>query len=56
MDKIGRAYGAGLAGAGFDPVSFIKKPQVILRIVSWVSDKFNLINFFSHHYLQYREY
>lgn len=33
----GGAYGAGKAGAPFDPVTFIKKPQVILRIVSWVS-------------------
>ncbi|XP_070579896.1 synaptogyrin-2-like isoform X2 [Ptychodera flava] len=32
----GGAYGAGKAGAPFDPVAFIKKPAVILRIVSWV--------------------
>lgn len=32
-----QAYGAGMAGGSFDPVSFIKRPQVILRIVSWVS-------------------
>ncbi|XP_045214490.1 synaptogyrin-2-like [Mercenaria mercenaria] len=31
-----QAYGAGMAGGSFDPVSFIKRPQVILRIVSWV--------------------
>lgn len=31
-----QAYGAGMAGVAFDPVSFIKRPQVILRIVSWV--------------------
>ena len=31
------AYGAGMAGAPFDPLSFIKKPQVIIRIVSVVS-------------------
>lgn len=40
MDKIGQigqAYGAGMAGAGFNPIAFIKKPQVILRIVAWVS-------------------
>ena len=30
------AYGAGMAGAPFDPLSFIKKPQVIIRIVSVV--------------------
>lgn len=28
------AYGAGLAGAPFDPVAYVKKPQVILRLVS----------------------
>ncbi|WAQ97303.1 SNG3-like protein [Mya arenaria] len=31
-----QAYGAGMAGGSFDPVEFIKRPQVILRIVSWV--------------------
>lgn len=37
MDKIGQAYGAGMAGAAaFDPVKFVKNPTVILRIVSWV--------------------
>ena len=30
------AYGGGLAGAPFDPVGFIKKPQVILRVISLV--------------------
>ena len=34
---IGGAYGAGKAGAPFDPLSYIKKPQVILRLVSLVS-------------------
>jgi len=33
-----QAYGAGMAGASFDPVSFVKRPQVILRIVSWVGN------------------
>ncbi|XP_066293096.1 synaptogyrin-3-like [Branchiostoma lanceolatum] len=32
----GGAYGAGKAGAAFDPVEFIKRPQVICRIISWV--------------------
>ncbi|CAF1256287.1 unnamed protein product [Rotaria sp. Silwood1] len=31
-----QAYGAGRAGSAFDPIGFIKKPQVILRIVAWV--------------------
>lgn len=35
---IGTAYGAGKAGAPFDPLVYIKKPQVILRLVSLVSD------------------
>ncbi|KAL3877269.1 hypothetical protein ACJMK2_035001 [Sinanodonta woodiana] len=32
----GGAYGAGMAGKAFDPIEYIKKPQVILRIASWV--------------------
>ncbi|CAF3538119.1 unnamed protein product [Rotaria socialis] len=31
-----QAFGAGRAGTPFDPIDFIKKPQSILRIVSWV--------------------
>ena len=30
------AYGAGMAGGAFDPMSFIRKPQVITRVVCWV--------------------
>ncbi|PVD39379.1 hypothetical protein C0Q70_02009 [Pomacea canaliculata] len=30
----GGAYGAGKAGAPFDPLTYIKKPQVILRLAS----------------------
>ncbi|XP_048871500.1 synaptogyrin-2b [Brienomyrus brachyistius] len=32
----GRAYGASLAGGSFDPVSFIQRPQTVLRLLSWV--------------------
>ncbi|XP_063286553.1 synaptogyrin-3 [Pelobates fuscus] len=32
----GSSFGAGRAGAGFDPVEFLKQPQTILRILSWV--------------------
>lgn len=32
------AYGASLAGGTFDLESFVKKPQTILRFLSWVSD------------------
>ncbi|XP_023670804.1 synaptogyrin-3 [Paramormyrops kingsleyae] len=31
-----RSFGAGRAGAAFDPVSFVKQPQTILRILSWI--------------------
>ncbi|UJR33703.1 hypothetical protein I4U23_021132 [Adineta vaga] len=31
-----QAFGAGRAGSAFDPIEFLKKPQVILRIVAWV--------------------
>ncbi|XP_059809563.1 synaptogyrin-1-like isoform X2 [Hypanus sabinus] len=30
------AYGAGKAGGAFDPVTFIRQPQTILRAVSWL--------------------
>ncbi len=32
-----QAFGAGRAGSTFDPIEFIKKPQVILRVVAWVN-------------------
>ncbi|XP_032896940.1 synaptogyrin-3 isoform X2 [Amblyraja radiata] len=32
----GGAYGAGKAGSGVDPIAFLKQPQTILRILSWV--------------------
>uniref|UniRef100_A0A8K9XRS6 Synaptogyrin 3a n=1 Tax=Oncorhynchus mykiss TaxID=8022 RepID=A0A8K9XRS6_ONCMY len=38
------SFGAGLAGAAFDPVSFIKQPTTILRVLSWV---FSLVVFAS---------
>ncbi|GFS19646.1 synaptogyrin [Elysia marginata] len=34
MATIGGAFGAGKAGGAFDPIEFIKRPQVILRCVS----------------------
>jgi len=37
MDGGGGAYGAGKAsGRAFDVLTFLRKPQVILRAVSWV--------------------
>lgn len=36
MESNSAAYGASLAGAGFDPVKFIKQPQTIIRFLSWV--------------------
>ncbi|GCC33078.1 synaptogyrin-3a isoform X1 [Chiloscyllium punctatum] len=32
----GGAYGAGKAGSALDPISFLKQPQTIIRILSWV--------------------
>ncbi|XP_076309133.1 synaptogyrin-1-like [Tachypleus tridentatus] len=32
----GRFYGAGKAGGSFDPLSFIQRPQVILRSFCWI--------------------
>lgn len=34
----GGAFGGGKAGAPFDPMSFIKKPPVILRALCLVSE------------------
>ena len=36
MESGGGAFGAGKAGGQFDPVTFIKKPQVIARLISLV--------------------
>lgn len=33
----GGAFGAGKAGGQFDPVAYVKKPQVIVRALSLVS-------------------
>ncbi|XP_033886720.1 synaptogyrin-3 [Acipenser ruthenus] len=30
------SFGAGRAGGAFDPVAFIKQPQTVLRILSWI--------------------
>ncbi len=35
-----QAYGAGRAGSVFDPIEFIKKPQVILRVLAWVCNRY----------------
>nr|XP_006637215.1 PREDICTED: synaptogyrin-3 [Lepisosteus oculatus] len=35
MEGVG-SFGAGRAGGAFDPVAFIKQPQTILRILSWI--------------------
>jgi hypothetical protein len=35
-----QAFGAGRAGSVFDPIEFIKKPQVILRLVAWVYNSY----------------
>ncbi|TSK31308.1 Synaptogyrin-3 [Bagarius yarrelli] len=35
MDGVG-SFGAGRAGAEFDPISFIQQPQTILRILAWI--------------------
>jgi len=39
MDGVG-SFGAGRAGAAFDPFAFIQQPQTILRILSWVRHLF----------------
>ncbi|XP_067288008.1 synaptogyrin-2b [Pseudorasbora parva] len=36
MESSSVAYGASLAGAGFDLIKYIKQPQTIIRFLSWV--------------------
>lgn len=43
VSNVDGAYGSGMAGAGFDPLGFIKKPQVILRVVSVVSRNLTIL-------------
>ncbi|XP_049895633.1 synaptogyrin-1-like [Epinephelus moara] len=31
-----QAYGAGKAGGAFDPLTFIRQPQTIVRIICWL--------------------
>lgn len=38
MEGVG-AYGGGKAGGSFDPITFVQRPQVILRALCWVSVK-----------------
>ncbi|GLV44617.1 Synaptogyrin [Carabus blaptoides fortunei] len=35
MEGVG-AYGGGKAGGSFDPITFVQRPQVILRAVCWL--------------------
>lgn len=35
--NVGGAYGGGKAGASFDPLTFVQRPQVLLRAICWVS-------------------
>ncbi|KAK7939798.1 hypothetical protein WMY93_003124 [Mugilogobius chulae] len=36
FENANTAYGDSFAGGAFDPASFFKKPQTILRIICWV--------------------
>lgn len=59
--NVGGAYGGGKAGASFDPITFVQRPQVVLRAVCWVSfskalpfdfrsvEKSNMPNLFENH-------
>ncbi|KAF7278757.1 synaptogyrin [Rhynchophorus ferrugineus] len=35
MEGVG-AYGGGKAGGAFDPISFVQRPQVLLRVICWL--------------------
>lgn len=34
--NVGGAYGGGKAGASFDPITFVQRPQVLLRGICWL--------------------
>lgn len=36
---VGGAFGGGKAGAPFDIIAFVQRPQVYLRALCWVSKK-----------------
>lgn len=38
---VGGAFGGGKAGAPFDPITFVQRPQVFLRALCWVRPKKN---------------
>lgn len=44
--NTGGAYGGGKAGASFDMMTFVQRPQVILRGGCWVSETIYFIFFF----------
>lgn len=52
MDATG-AYGAGKAGAPFDPFTFIQRPQVILRAVCLVSIWNQILEFIKFVYTEF---
>lgn len=42
--NVGGAYGGGKAGASFDLITFVQRPQVILRGCCWVSVSFSILS------------
>lgn len=42
--NVGGAYGGGKAGASFDLMTFVQRPQVILRGCCWVSVRYSNSN------------
>lgn len=40
MDGVG-SFGAGRTGSTIDPITFVKQPQTILRLLSWVRAGFH---------------
>lgn len=46
--EAGNAFGGQKAGAPFDPITFVQRPQVFLRALCWVRQKFNVCLFVRH--------
>ncbi len=45
---VGGAFGGNKAGAPFDPITFVQRPQVFLRALCWVREE-NFISKCTHY-------
>lgn len=53
---VGGAYGGGKAGSSFDPITFVQRPQVLLRAFCWVrqfATRYSIFDIFCEHELRH---